>query len=229
MNLEALDHWRQLNLAPSFIRFANKADSLSASMPLLLHNWKDVVDMWIEAFEVSDNEDLHPLLEYVYHPFPKMSTEEFILYQLAPKLAHGLQITLSPIYTNILNCLLQLLSRAINSTALIALLETFSTLFKFLLVPLVHIELLEDTWDAVRLMLPKCLPEVQRAMAEVCGSVLRRLKTVSFQVSSRFQHSASNTRCLLHRPQTAVHSIQSWPSKSPQVQEGHAVVLVDAF
>jgi U3 small nucleolar RNA-associated protein 20 len=63
---EALNHWMQLNLAPSFIRFANKTDSLSASMPLLLHNWKEIVDLWIEAFEVADDEGLRPLLECVY-------------------------------------------------------------------------------------------------------------------------------------------------------------------
>jgi U3 small nucleolar RNA-associated protein 20 len=103
--------------------------------------------------------------------FHQMSTESLSFISLLEKLAHDLRTTLSPIYTNILNRLLKLLPRSINATALTAL----STLFKFLLV---HIELLEDTWDAVCLMLPKCLPEVQRAMAEVWGSILRRLKTV---------------------------------------------------
>lgn len=92
-------------------------------------------------------------------------------------MAHDLRTTLSPIYTTILDRLLKLLPRSINATALTALLETFSTMFKFLLVPSIHMELLEDTWTAVRLVLPKCLPEVQRAMAEVWGAVLRRLKT----------------------------------------------------
>lgn len=62
---EALDHWRQLNLAPSFIKFANKADPLSASMPLLLHNWKDICILWLEAFESADDEGFRALLEYV--------------------------------------------------------------------------------------------------------------------------------------------------------------------
>ena len=97
---------------------------------------------------------------------------------LLQNLAHDLRTTLSPIYINILELLLKLLPRSISPTALTALLETFSTMFKFLLVPSIHIELLEDTWTAVRLVLPKCLPEIQRAMAEVWGSVLRRLKTV---------------------------------------------------
>ncbi|KAG6844946.1 hypothetical protein H0H87_002279 [Tephrocybe sp. NHM501043] len=59
----ALDHWRQLNLAPSFIKFANKADALCASMPLLLHNWKDIYGLWVEAYEVADDEGLRALLE----------------------------------------------------------------------------------------------------------------------------------------------------------------------
>jgi hypothetical protein len=62
---EALDHWRQLNLSPSFILFAHKADSLSASMPLLLHNWKDIYALWLEAFESADDEGFRVLLECV--------------------------------------------------------------------------------------------------------------------------------------------------------------------
>jgi len=62
---EALDHWRQLNLAPSFIQFAKKADGLSASMPLLLHNWREVYELWLEAFQSADDEGLRALLEWV--------------------------------------------------------------------------------------------------------------------------------------------------------------------
>lgn len=92
-------------------------------------------------------------------------------------MTHDLRTTLSPVYSNILDHLLKLLPRAITAAALTALLETFSTLFKFLLVPAIQITLLEQTWTAMRSILPKCLPEIQRAMAEVWGSVLRRLKT----------------------------------------------------
>jgi U3 small nucleolar RNA-associated protein 20 len=60
---EALDSWRQLNLAPAFLRFAQKVDLLSASMPLLLHNWREVVSLWLEALEVADDEGLRALLE----------------------------------------------------------------------------------------------------------------------------------------------------------------------
>ncbi|KAF8058583.1 hypothetical protein FPV67DRAFT_1428362 [Lyophyllum atratum] len=155
---QALDHWRQLNLAPSFISFANKADSLSASMPLLLHNWREIIDLWTGALEVSDDEGLRALLD------------------LLQKMAHDLRTTLSPAYPSLLKRLLALLPRSISAPALTALLETFSALFKFLLVPLTQTDLLEHTWGALRSTLPSCLPEIQRAMAEVWGSVLRRMK-----------------------------------------------------
>ena len=137
--------------------------------------------MWIEAFEVSDDEGLRPILEYVMLFISKRIScvcKNSFFTSLLQKLAHDLRTTLSPIYTNILNHLLELLPRSIDAAALTALLETFSALFKFLLVPSIRLELLEETWNAVRLTLPRCLPEVKRAVAEVWGSVLRRLKTV---------------------------------------------------
>jgi len=58
-----LQHWRQLNLAPVFLQFAQKVDLLSASMPLLLHNWKEIVDLWMGALKVADDEGSRALLE----------------------------------------------------------------------------------------------------------------------------------------------------------------------
>jgi hypothetical protein len=81
---EALDHWRQLNLAPSFIKFAGKADGLSASMPLLLHNWRDIYTLWEEALKSADDEGLRALLEYVPHLLPLDSLLNFF-FQLTPK------------------------------------------------------------------------------------------------------------------------------------------------
>ncbi|KNZ75043.1 U3 small nucleolar RNA-associated protein 20 [Termitomyces sp. J132] len=54
-------------------------------MPLLLHNWKDIYALWIEALVVADDEGLRALLD------------------LIQKMAHDLRTTLSPIYTNILS------------------------------------------------------------------------------------------------------------------------------
>jgi hypothetical protein len=61
---EGLNHWRELNLSLAFTTFARKADGLSASMPLLLHHWNDIVDLWITAVKSADDEATSPLLEY---------------------------------------------------------------------------------------------------------------------------------------------------------------------
>ncbi|KAF9449246.1 hypothetical protein P691DRAFT_667809, partial [Macrolepiota fuliginosa MF-IS2] len=158
---ESLEHWRQLNLAPSFIKFANHVDSISLSMPLLLHHWKDIVARWEEAMDSTNDEGLRALLD------------------LMQKLAHDLRTTLSPVYPSILKRLLKLLPRSLEPAALTVLLETLSSLFRYLLVPSIHTELVTHSWNAVRLTLPKCLPEIQRTVAEVWGSVLRRLKSSS--------------------------------------------------
>ncbi|PBK92675.1 hypothetical protein ARMGADRAFT_967204 [Armillaria gallica] len=158
---DALSHWRQLNLSPSFITFANKASSLSASLPLLLHNWREVVELWISALKSSDDEGFKALLD------------------LLQKLTIDLRSTLSPVYTDILHELVALLPRSISAEALTILLSTFSLIFKHLLVSSADPELLEQTWTAVRSILPKCLPEIQRAMAEVLGALLRRLKAAA--------------------------------------------------
>jgi len=94
-------------------------------------------------------------------------------------MAHDLRTTLSPIYPELLQGLLELLPRSISAPALTALLETFSSLFRYLLIPSVHFALLETTWHKICQILPRCLSEVQRAMAEVWGSVLRRMKSAS--------------------------------------------------
>ncbi|KAK0189706.1 hypothetical protein F5146DRAFT_1052188 [Armillaria mellea] len=158
---DALSHWRQLNLSPSFITFGNKAASLSASLPLLLHNWREVVELWISALKSSDDEGFRALLD------------------LLQKLTIDLRSTLSPVYTDILHELVALLPRSISVEALTILLSTFSLVFKHLLVSSADPELLEQTWTAVRSILPKCLPEIQRAMAEVLGALLRRLKVAA--------------------------------------------------
>ena len=32
-------------------------------MPLLLHNWREIVDLWLETLDVADDEGLRALLE----------------------------------------------------------------------------------------------------------------------------------------------------------------------
>ncbi|KAH9485782.1 U3 small nucleolar RNA-associated protein 20 [Psilocybe cubensis] len=156
---EALDHWRQLNLSPSFIQFAKSADGLSASMPLLLHNWRDIYALWLEAFKSADDEGLRALLD------------------LLQKMAHDLRTTLSPIYSSLLETLLSLLPSTISAAALTSLLETLSSIFRYLLIPAIDTKLIEETWLTICSTLPKCHGEIQRAVAEVWGGVLRRMKS----------------------------------------------------
>ncbi|KAJ3744880.1 armadillo-type protein [Lentinula detonsa] len=155
---EALLHWQQLNLSPDFIKFSQKSASLSSTLPLLLHNWHEVVNLWLEAQAASDDEGLKALLD------------------LLQKITQDLRVTLAPMYPQLLDRLLQLSARSISSEVLTILLSTLSALFKYLLVPSTDSALLEQTWPVFLLTLPKCLPEIQRALAEVWGSVLRRLK-----------------------------------------------------
>ncbi|KAF7316852.1 DRIM domain-containing protein [Mycena chlorophos] len=163
----SLDHWQQLNLAPSFIKFAQRARPLSASLPLLLHNWRELIELWVVALDESDDEASLAILD------------------LLQKLTHDLRTTLNPAYLDpILPRLLGLLQRSknISAEALTTLLTTFTAVFKFLLVPACSGEdnsLLEATWVQIRDMLPLCLPDVQRALAEVWGGVLRRLKSAA--------------------------------------------------
>lgn len=96
---------------------------------------------------------------------------------LLQKLAHDLRTTLSPVYASLLETLLTFLPRSIAAPALTALLATLSGLFRYLLVPSIHLDLLQQTWSSFHSTLPKCTAEVQRAAAEVWASVLRRLKT----------------------------------------------------
>lgn len=94
------------------------------------------------------------------------------------KLAHDLRTTISSSYPQLLQRLLILLQRSLSAPALTALLATFSALFKYLLVPSSSDEpLVYTTWTQIAAALPKCEAETQRAMAEVWGSLLRRLKS----------------------------------------------------
>ncbi|KZT64878.1 hypothetical protein DAEQUDRAFT_769307 [Daedalea quercina L-15889] len=164
---EVLNHWRELNLSPSFVKFAHAADGLSASMPLLLHNWRVVVDLWLEALDSADDEGLKALLD------------------MFQKLAHDLRTTLAPSYPQVLRRLTHLLPRSLSAPAVTALLATFSALFRYVLVPAVDAELLEQAWAIFRDTLARCNPEVQRATAEVWGATLRRLKVADRELCVR--------------------------------------------
>lgn len=95
---------------------------------------------------------------------------------LLQKFVHDLRSIILPSYNDLLDRLFRLLSASISAAALTTLLATFTSLFKHLLVPATEPDALERTWKSLRAILPECAPEVQRAMSEVWGLLLRRLK-----------------------------------------------------
>ncbi|KAI0782968.1 armadillo-type protein [Abortiporus biennis] len=155
---EALEHWRELNLSPAFIQFASKADALSASLPLLLHNWQQIIELWMGAISAADDEALKAVLD------------------LLQKLCHDLRTTISPLSVAVLDCLLKLLPRSLSAATFTVLLESLSALFKYVLIPL---DVMERTWSSFEQVLPKCNPEVQRVVAELWGNALRRMKSAT--------------------------------------------------
>lgn len=92
------------------------------------------------------------------------------------KFVHDLRSIILPSYDDLLNRLLRFLPRPISAAALTALLATLSSLFKHLLVPATESDIVQRTWKCVCVVLPECNSEVQRAMGEVWGSLLRRLR-----------------------------------------------------
>lgn len=92
------------------------------------------------------------------------------------KFVHDLRSVILPSYNDLLDRLFQLLPKPISTSALTTLLVTFASLFKYLVVPDTESDVLQRTWKRMRVVLPECNSEVQRAMAEVWGSLLRRLK-----------------------------------------------------
>jgi U3 small nucleolar RNA-associated protein 20 len=99
------------------------------------------------------------------------------------KFVHDLRSIILPSYDDLLDRLLRLLPGSISAKALTVLLATFGSLFKYLLVPATETDVLRLTWKRVRIVLPKCNSEIQRAMAEVWGSLLRRLKAPKREVA----------------------------------------------
>ncbi|KAG6830801.1 hypothetical protein H0H92_014650 [Tricholoma furcatifolium] len=198
----ALTHWRQLNLSPVFLRFAEKVDSLSASMPLFLLNWERIVQIWVDAMSEEDNE----------------GEGARVLLDLMQKMLYDLRGTMDSKYETLLACVLGLVptskgkgkakgdNRAastsqpklhtkaktkptqthISPETLTTLLSTLSALFKFLLLSSLSSPSTEDTcphprleqtWHQLHTALAQTtFPEVQRALTEVWGSVLRRMR-----------------------------------------------------
>lgn len=64
-----------------------------------------------------------------------------VLLDLLQKMAHDLRATLSPIYTDLLKKLLSLLPRSTSPPVLTCLLETLSSLFRYLVIPSLNLAL----------------------------------------------------------------------------------------
>lgn len=153
----ALDHWKQLNLSPAFLQYAKKTEQLAASLPLLLHNWQLVVDLWIEAMAEADLESKQPLLD------------------LMQKLLHDLRTTLIPKFESIWDTLLAQATRLLSPSTLETYTQTLSACLKHLLLPTPS--LASFTWDALSATMKKCRPDIRRLLAEVWGTTLRKFKS----------------------------------------------------
>lgn len=95
------------------------------------------------------------------------------LHSLLQQISHDLRVTLAPRHSEILQILLSILPKSLSAPTFTVLLETLSSFIKYVTTPL---DLVEDTWKAFQIQLPKCNPEVQRAVAELWGTIIRRLK-----------------------------------------------------
>ncbi|KAF8706717.1 Down-regulated in metastasis, partial [Rhizoctonia solani] len=153
----SLEQWRQLNLSPKFITFANRASSLSGSMAMLLHHWEELASLWIEAVNASDDEGLKPMIE------------------LSTCLMYDLRQTLFPIASQLLGTLLGLLPRKLPPDSLELLLTALTTHLKYLVVT--NPSLLESSWSLfLHAATASTQPSHVRMLAEVWGHLLRKLK-----------------------------------------------------
>ncbi|KAJ8583235.1 hypothetical protein M405DRAFT_829083 [Rhizopogon salebrosus TDB-379] len=127
-----------------------------------LHNWQEIVDLWKDTLDTSDDEALKVQLD------------------LLNKLAHDLRTTFAPSYVDLLEVLLRLLPRLISAPFFTALLATLSGTLKHLLVPSIKLDLLDQTWTFFeQYFQPAVLSSTHRCGS--VGSVLRRLKSVTRQ------------------------------------------------
>ena len=98
-------------------------------------------------------------------------------------------------YASIQERLLKLLPRSLAAETLKIVLDTFSIAFKYVAIPS---EAIGETWTAFAEVLPKCDPEVQRAVAELWGATIRRLK------------AQAREKCVLAIVSSASPDVSSW-------------------
>ncbi|TRM59443.1 hypothetical protein BD626DRAFT_462503, partial [Schizophyllum amplum] len=149
---DALDYWRQLNLAPAFLAFAKRTSPLAASLPLLVHNAEEVVEAWLDALRETDDEGHRVLLA------------------LLPPLLTDLRTTVVNKFDALLDATLNVLPRRPSKETLPHLLAALAAIFRTLLTSGALLETHARVLDAA-----KAAPdELQRALGEAWASVLRR-------------------------------------------------------
>ncbi|KAF8608156.1 hypothetical protein BDV93DRAFT_486731 [Ceratobasidium sp. AG-I] len=154
----SLDQWRQLNLSPTFVAFANRAEPLSGSLAMLLHHWEEIVQIWVDAVASSDEEGSKPLIE------------------LSTCIIYDLRQTLLPVAPQILSTLLSLFARKLPPDTFELLLTALTTHLKYLVVT--NPTLVESSWPAfVAAASSSTQPAHVTMLAEVWGHLLRKLKT----------------------------------------------------
>ncbi|QRV98240.1 WD repeat-containing protein [Ceratobasidium sp. AG-Ba] len=152
----SLKQWRQLNLSPCFISFANQVDSLSGSLAMVLHRWQEIVALWVQAVSSTDEASLKPLIE------------------LSTCIVYDLRQTPLPVATKVLSTLLSLLSRKLASDVLELLLAALTTHLKRLVLPN-STTLLDSAWNDFPSAIELNEAHV-RMLAEVWGHLVRKLK-----------------------------------------------------
>jgi U3 small nucleolar RNA-associated protein 20 len=93
---------------------------------------------------------------------------------LLQKLLHDLRTTLTPKYEALWNALLSQASRSLPPGTLETYIQTLSLFLKHLLLP--EPSNIALTWHKLATTIKRCRPDVQRMLAEVWATVLRRLK-----------------------------------------------------
>ncbi|KAG8958312.1 U3 snoRNP protein [Tulasnella sp. 419] len=198
----SIEHWKQLNLAPSFLKYANRVQRMSASMPLLLLNWEEIVKLWIETVCDCEEDALRPLLDMLQN------------------LTHDLRSTLVPQYPTLLSTTTSLFSRSLTPETLTTLLSTLSSLFRYILSS--SPQLLPTSFHAIRLAMIDSRAkvgggvageELQRMIAEVWGSVLRKVKSAHREQAIRLLADGlegceeGTAWCLIYAAKAPSHSI----------------------
>jgi len=89
---------------------------------------------------------------------------------------HDLRSTILPLYNTFLKTLLSLLQLKLDTKALAELMATFLSLLKYVFVPNLTSVSLRETWKEFETPLRQSKDEIRRALGEVLGAVLRRMK-----------------------------------------------------